>query len=352
MILKGGILMYYAGIDLHKRFVQISVNDRSGHELANSKIACDNDQIVDFFSSFNDRPISSVIEATANWPWLVRLLGQQGIKVCLAHPLKTKAIASARIKTDSIDAKILADLLRADLIPKSYMANQEEQAQRDLIRFRIGLVRQKTKIKNRIHAVLAKQNIKHDKTDLFGKKGRLFLTELTRDDFLWLTPLEKMLIAENLSVIDFLVKKIKKVDRELRKQYQDNGNFKYLSTIPGFGLVTSSILLAEIGSVERFKDEKQLVGYIGLAPSVYSSGGKTRKGRITKLGNPIVRWALVQAAYRAIRKDPYLKDFYQRIAQRRDNKKAIVAVARKLLVSVYIILKRQEDYQFREIRPS
>lgn len=345
--------MYYAGIDLHKKFVQVSVNDDYGQEIANQKISCQADEIARFFSKFNNvQPVSGVIEATANWPWLTRLLTSQGIDVCLAHPLKTKAIASARIKTDKIDAKTLADLLRARLIPQSYMATTIEQNQRDLVRHRLGLVRQKTMIKNRIHAILARQNISQSKSDLFGKKGRQFLKQVTAADFPWLSNYEKLLIKENLELIDFLRTKIKTIDAVVSQEFSTNQDYQLLLTIPGFGMVTAATLVSELGNVNRFKDEKQVVGYIGLAPSVYSSGGKTRTGSITKLGNPIVRWVLVQAAYRAIKRDPYLTDFYQRITSHSDKKKAIVAVARKLLVSSYMMLKNHQSYQFRPVTSS
>lgn len=344
--------MYYAGIDLHKKFVQISVNNDYGCELVNQKLACDPTTISQFFTTYDDQPVSTVIEATANWPWLTRLLTASGIGVCLAHPLKTKAIASARIKTDKIDAKTLADLLRARLIPQSYMATTLEQNHRDLVRHRLGLVRQKTIIKNRIHAALARQNISSPKSDLFGTKGREFLDQVTQSDFPWLTNYEKLLIRENLELVDFLKTKIKVMDKLLETEFANNSDYQRLLTTPGFGVVTAATLLSELGDITRFKDEKQIVGYVGLAPSVYSSGGKTRKGSITKLGNPIIRWVLVQAAYRAIKKDPYLKDFYERITSHGDKKKAIVATARKLLVSSYMMLKTQTNYQFRLVNSS
>lgn len=342
--------MYYAGIDLHKRYVQVSVTDKSGKELINQRIACDKGKLRDFFSSF-DKPVSSVIEATANWPWLVRLLKDEEISVCLAHPLKTKAIASAKIKTDSIDAKTLADLLRANLIPQSYLPTDKEQTKRDLLRFRVNLVRQKTQLKNRIHALLAKQNIKLPTcTDLFGKKGREFLNKITQDNFLELTGQEKMLIGEYLSLIDVLKVKVEKIDKRVKETVKTDPQARLFLTIPGFGPLTASFLSAELGSLKRFRSDKQLVGYVGLAPSTYSSADKTKRGSITKTGNPYLRWILVQASHRAIKKDHYLKAFFLRIAKRRGKKKAIVAVARKLLVSCFFMIKNNQPYQFREVR--
>lgn len=342
--------MYYAGIDLHKKYLQVSVNDKLGRELVNQRLACQKEGIREFFASF-DQPVSSVIEATANWPWLVRLLNKQNISVCLAHPLKTKAIASAKIKTDSIDAKILADLLRANLIPQSYLPTDEEQTKRDLLRFRINLVKQKTQLKNRIHSVLSKQNIKPPLvTDLFGKTGRRFIGKITKGNFTELTSQEKMLINEYLSLIDTLELKIGKINKIIKKNIKDDPQAQLLLTVPGFGFLTASMLSAELGSIKRFRNDKQIVGYVGLAPRTYSSGDKTRRGGITKTGNPYLRWILVQAAHRAIKKDPYLKLFYAGIAKRRGKKKAIVAVARKLLTSCYFMIKKYQPYQFREIR--
>lgn len=337
--------MVYAGIDLHKRFSQIAVIDQEGELLKSERVENNTEEFSEFLNEIGE-PLEAVIEATGNWFWLLDLLEEGNIKTTLAHPLKTKAIASAKIKTDSIDAETLAQLLRTNLVPESYIATQKERELRDLLRYRWSLVRERTLLKNKIHSILAKFNLGLDfeGTDLFGKKGREHLTKKTLTQ---LKPLYQRIVQEYLSLIDAYEKRVKKADKEVEKEAKLDRQTKLLLTIPGVGYQTALLLSVEIGNFTRFKSAKQVVGYVGLAPSTYASAGKTRHGRITKLGNPYVRWALVQTAHRIVRADPYLKEFYERITKRSGTKKAKVAVARKVLVSAYYMIERNQRYKMR-----
>lgn len=337
--------MVYAGIDLHRRFSQIAVVDQEGELLKSDRVDNDLGKFSEFFDGLN-RPVEVVIEATGNWFWLLDLLEENNIEATLAHPLKTKAIASAKIKTDSIDAETLAQLLRTNLVPEAYIATQKERELRDLLRYRWSLVRERTLLKNKIHSVLAKFNLGLDfeGTDLFGRKGRMYLSESALPN---LKPLYQEIIKEYLSLIDEYERRIKEADKKVEKEARIDPQTKLLLTIPGVSYQTALLLSAEIGDFTRFKSAKKLVGYVGLAPSTYASAGKTRHGRITKQGNPYVRWALVQTAHRIVRADPYLKSFYERVARRSGTKKAKVAVARKVLVSAYYMIERNEKYRIR-----
>jgi len=337
--------MVYAGIDLHRRFSQVAVINQKGELLKSERV----ENNIEEFSKFLDgvgKPVEAVIEATGNWFWLLDLLEEKKIETTLAHPLKTKAIASAKIKTDSIDAETLAQLLRTNLVPESYIATQKERELRDLLRYRWSLVRERTLLKNKIHAILAKFNLGLDfeGTDLFGKKGKRYLSQTALPN---LKPLYQEIVKEYLSLIGELETRIKSADSKIEKEAKLDRQTKLFLSIPGVGYQTALLLSAEIGDFTRFGNAKKLVGYVGLAPSTYASAGKVRQGRITKLGNPYVRWALVQTAHRIVRSDPYLKEFYERVSRRSGTKKAKVAVARKVLVSAYYMIERNQTYKIR-----
>ena len=165
--------MVYAGLDLHKEFSVITIADAQGREMLKQKKFPNNGEIVELLKGF-DQPVVAM-EATRAWYWLYNLLENSGIEVKLSHPLKTKTIATARIKNDKVDSKVLAHLLRTDLLPLSYVSKQDVRMQRQLLRYRASLVRIQTRIKNKIHAILAKNNITHNFSDLFGKQGKEFL---------------------------------------------------------------------------------------------------------------------------------------------------------------------------------
>ena len=329
------------GIDLHKRYSQLVAKDTAGNLVAQVRIENEPKAFKEFFAQFEQS--QAVIEATANWPWLVDLLEGQGVRVFLSHPYETKAIAKARLKkTDKVDANVLADLLRADLLPTSYKATREERDLRELLRFRMALVRTKTQMKNRIHAILGKHNIKFEGTDLFGKKGRQFLSTLV------FPPQTGWVSKQALAQIDQLEEVIGDLDRRIERIADLDNQAKLFLSIPGVGKLTALFLSVELGDITRFHNPKQLVAYVGLCPSVRQSGGKTRYGHLAKTGNPLVRWTLVETAHRAVRVDPFLKGVLVRLTTRTGSKKkAIVAVARRIVTSMYYMIQRHQVYQFR-----
>lgn len=338
--------MLYAGIDLHKRSTHIVVTDRDGLKVGDKNMACDPILIRKFFSKYEE-PMEAVIEATANWPWLVRQLRADGINPHLAHPLKVKAIASAKIKNDRIDATVLAHLLRSNLIPESYMASESEQQVRELIRFRHRLVKEQTRLKNTIHTILGKQNFASPVSDLYGVKGGEWLEETIPK----LTITQQLVVKTTLAHLEEIKQHLKELMPAIKLAYESDSQAQLIQSIPGFGPYTALVVSAECGDISRFTSDKQLTAYVGIIPSTHSSGGTTRHGRITKAGNPYVRWVLTQAVYRAIRVDPYLKYQHGRLADRIGSKKATIAIARRLLVSTYFMITRQQHYVFREVPP-
>lgn len=267
------------------------------------------------------------------------LLEENGIQVKLSHPLKTKAIASAKIKNDKIDSKVLAHLLRADLLPLSYVPHRDVRMQWELLRYRASLVRIQTGLKNRVHAILAKNNIANDFSDLFGKQGKDFLTSLS------LPEIYRMALDGYLSILAELEQQIKGVNKRMVVSAESDQEARLLTTIPGVGYYSALLIKSEIGDIHRFPSAKQLCSYAGLIPSTYSSGNATFHGHITKQGSRWLRWILAEAMGHCVAKAGHLQRFYQRLCRRKGEKIAKVASERKLLEWIYHMLKEKRTFQ-------
>lgn len=207
--------MIYAGLDLHKSFSVVTVMNAQGKEMVKQKKLPNNGEIIELFQGLKE-PMAVAMEATRGWYWLYDLLEEKGIEVKLSHPLKTKAIASAKIKNDKIDSKVLAHLLRADLLPLSYVPQRNVRMQREVLRYRASLVRIQTGIKNRVHAILAKNNITHGFSDLFGKQGKDFLSSLS------VSGIYRMALNGYLLVLDELEQQIEAVNKRIRDSVRDD----------------------------------------------------------------------------------------------------------------------------------
>jgi transposase len=330
--------MNYIGIDLHKRFSQFTILGEEGQLLHRARIDNRKEEILSHLNNF-DEPSKAVIEATFAYGWLADLLTDNKIEVMLAHPQKVKAIASAQIKTDKVDSEILAKLLRADLIPQAYYSKKEEREVKELLRCRGSLVGLKTQIKNKIHSLLHKANIREDEkfTDLFGKEGKSFLNNLK------LGEKSTFALKEYLSILDSLDERIRETSSEVKEVFENDKQAKFLERLPGLGYYTSLILSKEIGDIQRFRTAKNLVSYAGLAPSTFQSGEHTRHGRI-KQGNKYIRWVLIEAVPKTIKKDNVLKDFYLKILNKKGHNKAKIATARKMLAQIWYLLTYKKEF--------
>lgn len=328
--------MTYIGIDLHREFFVAHVENQDGEKLLSQRYSNSLESVRQLTDRFPDSKV--VVEATRNWMWFVRALRVNGCDVTMAHPFRTKAIAAAKIKTDSIDAGTLCQLLRADLIPTSYIATESEVDDREFSRGRVNLVHDRTLLKNRIRAILGKENLNFPGSDLFGKKGREWLKEQVLPEG------KKQMVKNYLELIDQIETKIKGIEVVIKQKGGDDPRAFLLNTIPGIGSVTAFLLTSEIGSIERFANSKKFASYLGLVPRLSQSGNYAYYGRITKVGNPFVRWALVQAAHRWIRMNTKNRVWFNRLSYRAGKKKAIVALARRLATIVYSVLKYQRPY--------
>jgi transposase len=333
---------YHIGVDYHKKYSYLVVKDDQGKVLRSGQVPNQKKTLAKFVEPFATGG-HAVLEATRNWvvmhDWLEELLDE----VVLANPLKVKAIAEAKIKTDKIDSNVLSDLLRVDMIPKAHVPSRRARDMRVSLRERMFFVRLRTMVKNRIHTIFDKYPEEAKKfkmqTDLFGKSGRAILEKIP------VSEIDRILIDRELSLLDDLGRVIKEAEETIKLQSKGNENVTRLKTIPGIGEFFARLIDAEIDDISRFRNPKKLAGYAGLVPSTYSSGGKTFNGRIIKGGNKWLRWAFVEAVIPAISNDDELKDLYEQIKAKKGYNKAKVTVARRLLTIAFHVLKEKRNYR-------
>ena len=324
--------MRYVGIDLHKRSLVACVQDDAGCTLALESMECrDTSRIARFFDTH--RPFRAVIEASSSYRWLYDLLSPRG-EVVLAHPLRLRAIVAGRAKTDKLDAALLAKLLRAELIPSSYVPPVAYQHLRELTRARARLSRQATAAKNEMHALLTRRNIAPRYVVLFGPRGRRWLASLD------LGPVEGLVRDELLARLAHYDASLAAHDRALEALAAGFPQIGALTGLFGIGLYSALLIVAEIGEPWRFEDGRKVGAYAGLTARVHQSGSQSYSGRITRQGSPWLRWILVQAAMHLVRRDEKLGNFYQRVRKRAGAMVARVAAARKLAEICWLRLMR------------
>jgi transposase len=252
--------MNSVGIDLHRNRSFIAVIDDHGELALSRRIVNDRETFLELLGGLEGES-QIAVEATYGWEWLAELLEDAGYDMHLAHPLRTRAIAAARVKTDAVDAKTLAHLLRADLLPDAYIAPKELRDVRDLLRHRAALVTMRTALKNRVHALLARHGIDHRHADLFGKAGRAFLAEVGLRD-----PSRRRLDSL-LSLIDDFDREITTTSREIDQQAKVDERMALLCQIRGVGRYTAMLIIAEVGDIRRFPTARHLCAWAGLTPT-------------------------------------------------------------------------------------
>jgi transposase len=331
--------MMYVGIDVGKNRCRAAMMNREG--VIVDEFSFNNDQAgISHLASMLTMDDRVVMESTgAYWLNLYNHLDDVHIPVVLANPLKTKAIASARIKSDKVDARILAHLLRANLIPESYVPSREMREIRSLIRHRLSKVKVRSMVKNRVHAIIDRSGLKYDFSNLFGKAGMQWLKSLE------LSSLDRLMLENHLTHLESLNRQIARVDEEITARASRDDDVRLLLSLTGVDVYTALLIKSEVGSVGRFSNYKKLVSWAGLAPSLHQSGDVEYHGSITKQGSKMLRWIMVESARVAANHDPRLRSFYERVKERRGDQKAIVAVANKMLKIIWFMLKRKEEYE-------
>lgn len=296
-------------------------------------------------------PCWVAFESTMNWSWLYELLEQiPGIeRIVMANPLHVRLIAAAQVKTDKVDARKLAQLLRANLLPASHIPDRPTRLRKEVLRQRTFWVRERTKIRNRIHRLLGRQHglAMPQVSDLFGKKGRAALEKVGLED-----P-DAMLLRQLLAVLDTLDLQIRELNQRIGEEGKKDPAVARLSTLPGIGEILGNVIAAEIDGIERFNGSEYLCAYAGLIPSTSSSGDKTYHGRLVSGCNKWLRWALVEGAWVAVGCDPYFGGLYRHHRARgKKANTAILIVARRMCQILYRILQEDRDYQARIWNPT
>lgn len=333
----------YAALDLGQKTIGAVVKGQDGKIVKELKIKKEADNVLKFLNGTN---ANVVMESGYNYQYLYDLLKSEGYNVKVAHPLMVKAIAYAKDKTDKVDARILADLLRTNMIPECYIPNEDIRNLRDLAR-RHYFVNTRTMFKNKVHVELSKRWIDYSGTDnnnsynynknsdISTRKGREYLYSLKISG-----------VKDCLDTIDFLNKKNQEMDNEIKIVASNDRYARHLTTIPGISYYAALLISSEIADINRFPDYEHLSSYAKLVPGTHQSG-ETRYSKTDKKGSQMLNWIMVQCIHTHVRycSDSSVTKHYNKIKSRKGSKIAIIAAARKMMRVIYVMLK--EDRSFR-----
>jgi len=328
------------GLDISKHSAEVAMVESASASCKRRRFAATPAGIRAFADTLG--PDDSVaLESCTNAFAFYRLLCRHAGKVVVSNPLKTRVIAEAKVKTDKVDAEILARLLAADFLPPVWVPDAFTDQLRHCVNHRHGLVQQRTQIKNRIHAILHRNLITAELSDLFGKAGREVLAKVDLPDA------ERQLLAADLRSLGFFNEEITAADKVLAQAVHKDEQVRRLLTIPGIALTSAAALRAAIGDIQRFRSAAHLVSYFGLNPSVYQSGLKAYTGHISRRGRAHARGICTEAAHLLVRVPGPFHAFFLRLRRRKPYSVAITAVARKLVVLIWHMLTNEEDYRYK-----
>lgn len=328
--------MLIIGCDFHTRYQQIAMVDSLTGEQTERRLEHESGQADTFYRGL-PKPVRVGIEATGPMHWFQRLLAELGHELWIGDSAKIRASEVRKQKTDERDAQLILELLLANRFPRIWVPTPAERDLRQLLWHRHKLVRLRTTLGNQLHFLAMSQGLCRRKK-LFSKLGRQELNSLQ------LGPWASRRREELLRLLDQLDPQITALDRAVLEEAQRREDAARLMTHPGIGPVNALAFVLTIGPVSRFRRSKQVVSYLGLNPSEHSSGGKRRLGAISKQGNTLVRWLLIEAAHHTVHFDPELRQDFQRLKFRRGNAVAKVAIARKLAVRMFWMLRSGADY--------
>jgi transposase len=337
--------MLHAGLDLSRRRLDFCLLDERGDRVEVGTAAPDGDGLRGFARGVEARhgpvAVRAAIESMNGARFVHDALERCGWEVEVADAQKLKGLAPLACKTDRIDAWVLAELSRRELVPAIWLPDFEQRAERERARWRLFLVRKRSSLKHRVHAQLLAFGHACPVSDLFGRTGRELLERLEFPD-----PWRGGVLAA-VAMIDDLDREITAIERELRALGADHRYVPVLMTAPGIAWVLGYTIAAEIGDIARFAAPRKLTGYTGLCPRVYQSGNTDRRGHLTHAGPRYLRWALMEAATHACR-HPVYRDRYQttkqRLGKQRGAKVAQVDIARRLAEAIWHMLTRNQPF--------
>ncbi len=335
--------MLYAGLDLSRKRLDFCLLDHDGAEVEIGAAAPDGDGLNGLARRLarHGQPIHAAIESMNGARFVHDQLEQAGWQVEIADAQKVKGLAPLACKTDRIDARVLAELARRDLVPAIWLPDRSVRAERERARWRLHLVRHRSSLKQRVHSVLLAHGKPCPVSDLFGVSGRALLERLALPEP-WAST-----VHASIRLLDELTCEIDSCERELRRLGADHRYVPLLLSVPGIGWVLAYTIAAEIGDITRFSAPAKLAGYSGLCPRVYQSGSCDRRGSLAKHGPKYLRWALVEAALHACRHPAYQERYERtkrRLGKQRGARVAQVDLARRLSEAIWHMLTRDQPF--------
>ena len=332
-------MIRHVGLDVHKRVVEACIVDAAGEVVRRDRFALNRRTLELFARTVLRHGDHVALEATTNCWAVADALRPHVARVLVSNPMATKAIAQAKVKTDKVDAHVLAQLLRCDFLPEVWQPDESTRRLRELTGRRSALIGQRTAMRNRIHSVLAMRLIEAPARP-FNADGLEWLAAVKLDDQ------ARLLIDSDRRQLDFLQKEIDAIEQQLAERGHQSDPTKLLMTLPGVDVTTAESMLAAWGDVRRFPDGDHAASYLGLVPSTKQSANHCYHGPITKRGNSQARWMLIEAAQHLDRHPGPLGHFFRRLMKKKNRNVAVVAAARKLAAIGWQMLVTGEPYRY------
>jgi len=338
--------MQCIAFDSHKHYTWALVQDETGKVLREQRVNHVRGALRGFLEPFEQgSPVA--VETIGNWYWITDEIEQAGMVPRLVNARRAKLMNGSLNKTDKLDARGINRLQRSGTLPTVWIPPRDLRDARELPRTRMVLVRQRTKLKNRIHANLAKYGLKTDGvTDLFGVRGRQIISQCLEE-----LPVQTRYATQvMLDELDHLKAKIEQMEERMAELFGELKSLGNIKTLPGVGFILGVVILTEVGDVTRFPSASHLASYSGMTPRVHASGGRVRYGRTRPDVNHYLKWAYAEAANAAMmhrRRHPqrHVSRLYERVRSRRGHPKAIGAVGRHLAEATYWVLANDEPYK-------
>jgi transposase len=333
-------MIRYVGLDVHKVFVQVCILDRVGKRLFQGQVACTRQALTEFATTQLQRGDRVALESSTRTWAVVSILEGHVKQVVVSNPLKTKVIAEAKIKTDKVDAEVLAQLLRCNYLPTVWQPDAATRELRRLTSQRAALVVERTRIRNRIRGLLSHLLIEPPTARLWTARGMAWLRQAE------LPSHERAILNGDLALLEAVAKQLEELEQMLAAKAYHDDQVRLLMTLPGIDFTVAQGLLAALGDISRFADGDHAAAFLGLTPSTRQSGNHCYHGPITKAGRSHARWLLTQAAQRLDRNPGPLGVFFRRLARKKNRNVAVVAAARKLVTIALLMLKNHEPYRY------
>lgn len=331
----------YVGMDIHKNFIQAAAIDVGGEVLSNQRIGSDGTAIASFMHGIGTREVKAAIESTCTWYHIYDALEALGIETTLVNTRRTKAIAEARIKTDKLDAVTLAQCLRTGFIAKSWVPPKDVREARNLARHRIAVGRELARCKNMMHAILLRNGVILECSDITGKAGMESVRSIP------LSVTERYRMDSYIVIAETLMEQKEDAEDAVCLACNADEQAMLLTSIKGISYYGALTILSEIGDIGRFSSPKKLCSYAGLVPSTHQSGSHVYHGRIMKDCNQNLKWMLTQCTQIHVRccKDSQITRLFFRVAKRHGRNKAVIAAANRMLRCVWYMLVKNEAFK-------